>query len=160
MAVGLKLAWRNCPPAEPRVFLSPLVGILRLFLGSSFARRPDGYWNPAWHVLITKDCAGMNYFLIVFCLLVFTHLRSFRSRIKIGVYGAFFIGAYFLTLLANASRVVAAVILGRTGLIPQVLAGQPHLALGAFVYFFFLAAGNWSAGILIRGRTRGMEESR
>lgn len=150
LAVGLKLAWRGCPPTEPRVFLAPLVAVLSFLSGASFTFRPDGYWSPSLGVLITKDCGGMNYFLIALGLLVLSHIRSCRGRAKVAACGGFLIGAYLLTLLANVSRVICVLALGRTAFGGEFLAGRPHLALGALVYFFFLAAGNLLAGALIR----------
>lgn len=157
IAVGLKLAWRNCRPTEPGVFLVPLVAMLRLILGTPFTFRPDGYWNQAWEVLIAKGCAGMNYFLIVLGLLVFSHLRFLRGQAKYWAFAAFLAGSYHLTIVANVSRIVCAILLGRTGLVPSVLTGEPHLALGTVIYFFFLIAGNMLAGVLIRGWTKRTE---
>lgn len=137
LIIGLKLAWRNVPPTEPRVFLSPLVTVLQFLTGTVFSIRPDGYFSPALGVLITKDCGGMNYFLIAHGLLVYACLRFFQGTGKVWAYAAFLTGAYGLTLLANTSRVMITIFLGRTGLLPAALTGKPHLAVGAFVYFFF-----------------------
>lgn len=123
------------------------MALLELVLGSPFQPQPDGYWNGAWRVLVAKGCGGMNYFLIAHCLLVFTHLRSLRGRGKIPAYTGFFIAAYILSTAANTSRILSAVMLGR--LLPAVLTGRPHLALGTLVYFFFLLAGNWLAGLCL-----------
>lgn len=80
-----------------------------------------------------------------------------HGRAKVQAYGIFLLAAYLLTLPANFSRIICALILGRTGLAPSVLTGRPHLALGTFVYFLFLVAGNGLAGILIRGWNRRTE---
>lgn len=150
LVIGLKLAWHNVPVTEPRIFLLPLITTLEAILGSPFVRHPDGYFNLAWGVVITKDCAGMNYFLIVHCLLVLSHLRWFQKREKTLAYLVFLVGAFLMTWLANLSRVIISLILGRSGLIPSVMAGAPHLALGAFVYFFFLVAANICAAWITR----------
>lgn len=150
LVIGLKLAWRDVPVTEPRIFLAPLVTALEGLLGSPFVRQSYGYVNLAWNVTITKDCAGMNYFLIVHCLLVFSHLRYFQNREKPLVYLVFLVGAFLMTWLANLSRIILSLFLGRSGLIPSVMTGTPHLALGTFVYFCFLVGANVCAAWITR----------
>ena len=154
LIIGLKLAWRNVPPTEPWIFLTPLVKILTFITGSSFIHQATGFWNPILGVSITKDCAGMNYFLIAHSLLVISNIRFFSGRVKTPAYFVFFISAYLFTVIANVSRVLITINLGQPGMIPAVLDGKPHLILGTFIYFFFLLTCNGLATLVSRRFTR------
>jgi len=142
LVIGLKLSWHHVKPTEPGIFLLPLVIVLRFFLGSPFMARPDGYWNSTWRVLISKDCGGMNYFVIAHCLFVFLNLHRVREERKVRAYVFFFVTAYFLTFMANFSRIIISVILGRSGWFPSLLKGKVHLMFGTLIYFSFLVLGN------------------
>jgi len=130
------------------------------FFSVDFLLQPDGYCHLGLGVIITKDCAGVNFFLISCLMLVFAYSSYFPGlAVKVAAGGCFIFLSYLLTLAANFSRIIVLIILVKTG---WALAGnsssgfieRTHLLIDAFIFFFFLVCGNMLVKKVL-GKVRG-----
>jgi len=83
-AVIVKIYYRQVEsfPGDPAImlFLKPLSTIVGLFFGIPFEfDASKGFFNKDINVVIGTSCAGINFFVIVFCMLTFTFIKLFRS---------------------------------------------------------------------------------
>lgn len=105
-------------------------------------------------VIIGSDCAGLNFFVIAFCMGVF----SFAAYVQKHYFGwliFFLLTGYLITILANACRIVAGIVLLS---IEQNLDLNPSASLhtyqGSLFYFVFLVIYFYGLRAFFRRRAR------
>lgn len=117
--------------------LAPTAALVELFSGVPFQSTDSGgYVNAGLGIAIGRSCAGVRFLTVAFALGVVTtlpRLRGARSR-WLALAGVL-CGAWVVAVLANASRISAAILL------PMVAGGRGesaggvlHLAVGIVVF--------------------------
>jgi exosortase K len=140
--VWFKLYCSSAGNQELLLFIKPLAGTVSVFFGIPFAYRQDvGFYNDMAGIVIGKSCAGVNFYMILLLMLVFSFIPRFKNIIhKLSFFVVFFALSYIGTLFVNTSRVIGAI---------QVLqylqtAGNKldeelvHKAAGILCFSFFL----------------------
>jgi exosortase K len=133
--------------------LKPVDSVVGFFLASPSRYSPDtGFFHADLNILIDKSCCGFNFWILCFLMLsvcAFRHWKQPARRIL--VLPAALLGAYGITLCANASRILLALFIDSARAFPASL--RPHLAVGAFVYLFYLVAAYMACDYVL-GRRR------
>jgi exosortase K len=109
----LKLLYTVAGTNDLHFLLGPTNKIVELLSGSQ-ARyiQNSGYFHESLNIVIDKSCSGFNFWLLCFIMLSFLTLKYFKNRInKILTMTLSLIGAYFLTVLVNSSRIFASIII-------------------------------------------------
>ncbi len=141
-------------PGHPllMLFLKPLSRITGLFFGIPFEfDAAKGFYNSDLHVVIGSSCAGINFFVIVLCMLVFTFIKRFRPLLlKTAAFAAFIALSYAASLLANASRIIASITILEMRILPVGTNMElVHQFTGILFYLFYLICGFYLAKIIL-----------
>ncbi|WP_408612977.1 exosortase K [Limibacter armeniacum] len=93
--------------------LEPTNLVVKFLTGAkSVFIQDSGYYFQQLDIIIDKSCAGFNFWLLCFLMLVFLSLKYFEKVIlKISAFIFSFIGAYIFTVLVNSSRIFVSVII-------------------------------------------------
>ena len=155
-AVLIKLFYRTLEssPGAPGLllFLKPLSTIVGLFFGISFGfDAAKGFYNSDLGVVIGASCAGINFFVIVFCMLAFTFIRVFKtSWQKAAAFITFIAVSYLLSIFANTSRIIASISILEMQILPAgISSGLVHEATGILFYLVYLICGFHIAKIIL-----------
>ena len=121
--------------------LGPTAVLVENLSGIDFERESHtGYVNHQHRVIIAPVCAGVNFYIIAFCMAVFCGIPKIGpTRLKVFWLIASLIGAYLLTLGVNALRIILAIYfynvdIYSAGITPE----RVHRLQGTVIYFFFL----------------------
>ena len=140
-ALGLKYHYSIASSDELLWILRPTARLVEWLTGIPFIFEPGtGYINTESLVIIAKSCAGVNFFIIAFCMVSFTMVPLFKStKKKAMIFGGSVVVIYLLTIVVNALRIMGAIYLFKTrfgffGFDKESM----HRIEGIFFYFFFL----------------------
>lgn len=135
-AIALKWWYRNATVDELSFVLRPVSALVSAITGAESSYDPVlGHLFPALGIRIDRSCSGINFLVIATICFALVILRRpdagcMRPLLALLACG----GAYALTILVNAGRIVTMAWAKQGGL---HLAPQAHEAVGAF---FFLGA--------------------
>jgi exosortase K len=121
--------------------LAPTARLVGFATGIPFAfEHGTGFVNLDHRVVIAPACAGINFIIIVFCMIGFSLIsRSKNERTQLLVILAAFCAAYFLTIAVNALRISLAVYLYDTNFhFGWLTRERIHRLEGTLVYFVCL----------------------
>ena len=118
--------------------LAPTAELVGVITGVPFTLQPgEGYFSRERLFLIEKSCAGINFMVAAFGMLVFTlrqHVRAGRSAA--GVLGASLLASYAAAVTTNAVRIAIALWLAaRPAALTALSADDVHRLEGIAVYF-------------------------
>jgi exosortase K len=136
LAFGAKAFYASANADALRWLLGPTTALVSALSGRHFEPEAGvGYLCPELALLIAPSCAGLNYLVIAFCLLVFGFApqveRPARRWAWLLAAAAL---AYAATLWVNATRIVLAIEL-RAAQLPVWLApSEAHRLLGVAIY--------------------------
>lgn len=141
-AVGIKFHYSTAASADLLWILAPTARLVSFFTRIEFVFiEVEGFVNATGSIVIAPACAGVNFLIICFCMLVFAHLQCFRHQVKKAAW-LFASGliALVFTLPVNATRIIlsinSAVLPGSYGwFTPERL----HRLEGISVYFLALS---------------------
>ncbi len=137
--LALKWWYRDATVLDLKFLLSPTNIGVELLSGSPSTWTVEGFFFPELNILIEKSCSGFNFALLLFAMLFFLSINRLDNlRRKIYRLPILLITSYFLTIIANTSRIYLALFMG-PGLESLGLAsGNVHDALGVCSNFIFL----------------------
>jgi len=118
--------------------LGPTSRLAGAMAGTSFVSQPgEGYFSREHLFVIAKACAGVNFMLAAFGMLVLALLHRAGSLLSAaGVLGASLFASYGAAVLVNAVRIVAALWLAAHPVAGSVFtAAEVHRLEGISVYF-------------------------
>jgi exosortase K len=118
--------------------LGPTSRLAGAMAGTRFVPQPgEGYFSREHLFVIAKACAGVNFMLAAFGMLVVALLRRARSLTSAAcVLGASLLASYGAAVLVNAARIVVALWLAAHPVAGSVLtAAEVHRLEGISVYF-------------------------
>lgn len=136
IAIGLKILYEY-ELYEWMFFLRPVVYIIQNYTGNEFEYvEAIGFINNNLGISITSKCAGVNFFILCFLMLIFSFINRISNKLnKIILFIVSFIISYVTTIIANTSRIISNIYIIKTGIIKQDrLGGFLHLTLGITVY--------------------------
>jgi exosortase K len=161
LAVGLKYHYSHARSDDLGWILGPTAGVVEYISGIAFEKEDGaGFVNRANRIIIAPSCAGVNFFIIAFCMAAFSGLHRLKSLgLKIFWLGNSAIWAYGLTITVNAFRIVVSIHMYNAdiyyhGLTPERL----HRIEGIFIYFFFLCVFYAALDKLIRFWSQDREQ--
>jgi exosortase K len=141
-AIGLKYHYSLAGSEDLAWILRPTAGLVELLSGIRFEEEAHtGFLSRTHRIIIAPACAGVNFFIIAFCIAVFSGLpRIERKRAKCSWLAASVVGAYLLTILVNALRIILSIYSYDAGLYSGwITPERVHRLEGVFIYFFFLS---------------------
>ena len=135
---GMKRHYAEARADDLWWMLRPTAQLVGTVTGTDFRLVPgEGYFADTRLFLIEKSCAGINFMIAAFCLLVFTLWRRLDSV----AYGACAVAtalsvSYAAAVLANAARITIAMWLAaHPSALTTVTPAQMHRVEGIVVYF-------------------------
>ena len=135
---------------------------------TSFALQPgEGYFSRDRLFLIEKSCAGINFMIAAFGMLIFALLHRVGSRFSAArVLSVSLLASYSAAVLVNAVRIAIAMWLGaHPSALSAFSAGDVHRVEGITVYFgglvlLYELVQRLDRGVVLAGRDLGAEARR
>lgn len=136
--LGLKRHYADARSDDLWWMLTPTAQLVGVVTGTSFVRVPsEGYFSHERLFLIEKSCAGINFGVAAFGMLVLALFHRIGSR-KSGlcVLGLSLLASYGAAVLVNAARITIAMWLAdHPFTLVTFTAAQVHRFEGIVVYF-------------------------
>jgi exosortase K len=135
---GMKRHYSDARVDELVWILSPTARLVGLATGTAFEAAPgEGYISHERLFLIEKTCAGINFMIAAFGMLVFTFFHRVRSVVSgAGMLAVSLAGSYVTAIIVNATRIVIAMWLAaRPMAIAALTAADVHRLEGIAIYF-------------------------
>ena len=135
---GLKRHYADADVDDLTWILTPTSRLVGAMSGTAFVAVPsEGYVSHERLFVIEKSCAGINFLVAGFGMLVFAlfhRVRSVASGVR--VLGVSLLASYGAALVANAVRITIAMSLAdRQASLSGFSADQVHRLAGIVVYF-------------------------
>ena len=117
--------------------LTPTAQLVGIMTGSPFTLQPgEGYLSRERLFLIEKSCAGVNFMIAAFGMLVFSLWHRVRTAVSAGsVVGVSVLAGYTAAVVVNAVRIAIAMWLAGHPLALPISSGALHRLEGILVYF-------------------------
>lgn len=142
VAWGLKRQYADARADDLEWILRPTAQVVGVMTGTAFERHPgEGYLAPSRLFLIEKSCAGVNFLIAAFGMLMFTlRGRVVSVRAAAAVLAASFAASYGAAVVVNAVRIAVAMWLAAHPVGGAIAdAADVHRLEGITVYFGGLA---------------------
>ncbi|MFC1828961.1 exosortase K [Thermodesulfobacteriota bacterium] len=141
-AMGLKYQYSRAGSDELGWILGPTTWVVEHFSGIPFEQEAGtGYVSRDYRIIIAPACAGVNFFIIAFCMSAFAGLSLLEhSKHKSLWVVSSAAVAYLLTVVVNALRIFVSIwTLGADVYSKTMTPEMIHRIEGTFIYFFFLS---------------------
>jgi exosortase K len=138
VAWGLKRHYAGARADDLWWILTPTARGVSALTGTAFVAMPsEGYVSHERLFVIEKSCAGINFLIAAFGMLVFVLLHRVRSgRSGLGVLGVSLLASYAAAIVVNATRITIAMWLAaRPAVLSALTAADVHRLEGVAVYF-------------------------
>jgi exosortase K len=138
MAWGLKRHYADARADDLWWVLSPTARLVEVLTGATFSPvAGEGFFSRDRLFLIEKSCAGVNFMVAAFGMLVFALLHRVRCAVTAARVLGFSLGAsYSAAVLVNAARIAIAIWIGAHPVALFALsAADVHRVEGITVYF-------------------------
>ena len=138
IAWGLKRHYADADVEDLSWILTPTARLAGVMTGATFTFEPgEGQFSREHLFLIEKSCAGINFMIAAFGMLVFSlfhHARSAISSVRVLVVGL--VASYSTAVVVNAVRIAVAMWLAaHPAVLPALSAAAVHRFEGIVVYF-------------------------
>jgi exosortase K len=158
IAWGLKRHYADARPDDLLWILSPTAWLVGGAASATFVFQPgEGYLSRENLFLIEKSCAGINFMIAAFGMLVFALLHRVGSgRTAAQVLGGCLLASYSAAVVVNAVRVVIAMWLAAHPIaVPSLSPADIHRLEGITVYFGGLVLLHEAVGRAFQARAVG-----
>lgn len=92
--------------------LKPTCKVVSLITDGNYTYSNEGFFYPAFDIVIDKSCSGYNFWLICFLMLTFRTVQALHSKsLKLGAIAFSLVMAYIVTLVSNSSRILALIVI-------------------------------------------------
>jgi exosortase K len=138
MAWGLKRHYADARADDLAWILSPTARLVSATTGETFVMQPgEGYFSRERLFLIEKSCAGVNFMIAAFAMLILALFHRVESRVEaMRVLGASLLASYAAAVLVNAVRITVAMWLAaHQAALSTFSAADVHRVEGITVYF-------------------------
>ncbi len=139
--VGLKYHYSQACSDDLAWILGPTADLVEIISGIQFEKEAhSGYISYAHRIIIAPACAGVNFFIIAFCMAVFSGILQIRHRwLKFLWLTASAVSSYLLTIFVNALRIILSIYSYKADIYSGWITAQRlHRMEGTLIYFFFL----------------------
>lgn len=165
IAWGLKRHYAAAHADDLWWILSPVARLVGAMTRTSFALQPgEGYFSRDRLFLIEKSCAGINFMIAAFGMLMLALLHRVESRLSAArVLSVSLLASYSAAVLVNAVRIAIAMSLGtHPAALSAFSAADVHRVEGITVYFgglmLLYELVRWlDRGVILAGRDFGAE---
>ena len=165
IAWGLKQHYAAARADDLWWILSPVARLVGVMTRTSFALQPgEGYFSRDRLFLIEKSCAGINFMIAAFGMLVLALLHRVGSRFSAArVLSVSLLASYSAAVLVNAVRIAIAMSLGaHPAALSAFNAADVHRVEGITVYFgglvlLYELVRRLDGGVILAGRDLGAE---
>jgi exosortase K len=141
VAWGLKRHYSDARADDLWWILTPTARVVGAVTGTAFVAVPsEGHVSYERLFVIEKSCAGINFLVAAFGMLVFALLHRIRSgRSGVCVLGISLLASYAAAVVVNATRITIAMWLAdHPPALSTLTAAQVHRLEGIVVYFMGL----------------------
>jgi exosortase K len=141
LAVALKYHYSEARSEDLDWILRPTAWLVERITGIPFEKEVyTGFVSYARRIVIAPACAGVNFLIIAFCMATFSAIHRIQQQRLKGLWLAGCLaGAYGLTVLVNAVRIVVSIYSHDADIDSDWLtAERMHRLEGVIIYFFFL----------------------
>ena len=138
VAWGLKRHYADARVEDLEWILRPTAGLVGVMTGTAFAPQPgEGYFSRERLFLIEKSCAGINFMIAAFGMLVLALLHRTGCLVSAArVLGVSLLASYSAAVLVNAVRIAIAMWLAaHPAAVSAFSAADVHRVEGIVVYF-------------------------
>ena len=138
IAWGLKRHYADARVDDLVWILAPTAQLVGVVTGAAFTlQQGEGYFSREHLFLIEKTCAGINFMIAAFGMLVIALIHRAESVVKAAqVLGVSLLASYSTAVVVNAVRIAIAMWLGaHPAALPAVGAADLHRLEGIVVYF-------------------------
>jgi exosortase K len=138
VAWGLKRHYADATADALWWILSPTARLVSATTGTTFVMQPgEGYFSREHLFLIEKSCAGVNFMIAAFAMLVFALVHRVGAGISAArVLGIGLLASYAAAVAINAARITVAMWLaGHPAALSAFSAADVHRIEGITVYF-------------------------
>jgi exosortase K len=138
IAWGLKRHYASARADDLWWILSPVARLVGVMTRTSFALQPgEGYFSRDRLFLIEKSCAGINFMIAAFGMMMLALLHRVGSRYSAArVLSVSLLASYSAAVLVNAVRIAIAMSLGtHPAALSAFSAADVHRVEGIMVYF-------------------------
>jgi exosortase K len=135
---GMKRYYADSRPDDLWWILSPTANLVEATTGTTFTISPgEGYVSQERMFLIEKSCAGINFMIAAFVMLIAALFHRVESRVEaMRVVGASLLVSYSAAVLVNTVRISIAMWLGsHPAALSAFSADEVHRVEGITVYF-------------------------
>ena len=165
VAWGLKRHYSEARADDLWWILRPTAQMVSATTGAPFAMQPgEGYFSRERLFLIEKSCAGINFMIAAFGMLMLALLHRVRSRYSAAQVLSFsLLASYSAAVLVNAMRIAIAMLLGaHPAALASFSAANIHRVEGIVVYFgglvlLYELVRRLDRGVILTGRDCGAE---
>lgn len=145
MVAVMKVLYANSSVDQLLFILNPVSKITGFVFNKSFEYIQSlGYYNRELGVMISKECSGINYFIVMLSMLLLFSLNRFKTRgskIIFLVFSA--VISYAITIISNVSRIIASIyVLGLIDIGNTKFYNIAHQSIGITVYITYLILVN------------------
>lgn len=139
--LSLKVFYSNCNSTDILFVLYPVTKLVEIFWGIGFYfENLMGYCSYDYSIVIGKGCSGINFYIILFSMLMFSFIGHFKRIItKIAGFLFFILVSYVLTIVVNFFRITGSIFIIRSGYFTGIDKDALHMGTGVLFYFFFLS---------------------
>jgi exosortase K len=138
IAWGLKRHYADARPEDLWWILSPTARVVSVMTGATFTLEPgEGYLSRDRLFLIEKACAGVNFIIAAFGMLVVLLLQRVGSAVSgLRLLGVSLLASYAAAVVVNSVRIGVAMRLADHPIAPSMFtASDVHRIEGIVVYF-------------------------
>jgi exosortase K len=138
IAWGLKRHYSDARADDLWWILTPTTHLVGIVTGATFTFQPgEGYFARDRLFLIEKSCAGINFMVAAFGMLVFTLFHRIQSASwALRVLGMSVLASYLAAVVVNTARIAIAMWLAaHPAALPAFNAADLHRLEGIVVYF-------------------------
>lgn len=137
IAWALKQHYSDARADDLLWILTPTARLAGAMTGSPFTLQPgEGYLSRERLFLIEKSCAGVNFMLAAFGMLVFTLFHRVRSVVSgSSVLGVSILVGFTAAVVVNAMRIAMAMWLSAHPVALSISSAELHRLEGILVYF-------------------------
>jgi exosortase K len=135
---GMKRHYADAGADDLWWILTPTARVVGAMTGAAFVAVPsEGYVSHERLFIIEKSCAGINFLVAAFGMLVLALFHRIESgRQALSLLGASLLASYGAAILVNATRITIAMWLADRPLaLSTVTSAQVHRLEGIVVYF-------------------------
>jgi len=137
----LKLGFKYANHKDLSFLIKPTDNLISILTGSSSIYiEGNGYYNRHLHILIDKSCAGFNFWILCFLMILFLCIKYAKTNVqKIVSIPLSLFFAFLLTLTVNTSRIFVSVTFqDRLSSVLNLKTTIIHEGIGIFINLSFL----------------------